>query len=33
MKKHGKKRIKKENAETETQELPNGDLYPAGIVE
>ena len=28
-----RKEVRKENAETETTSLPNGDLYPAGIIE
>ena len=28
-----RKEVRKENAEAETPSLPNGDLYPAGIVE
>lgn len=28
-----RKEVTKENAESETPELPNGDLYPAGIIE
>lgn len=27
-----RKEVRKENAESETPSLPNGDLYPAGIV-
>ena len=28
-----RKEVTKENAESETPNLPNGDLYPAGIIE
>ena len=28
-----RKEVTKENAEAETPSLPNGDLYPAGIIE
>ena len=28
-----RKEVRKENAEAETPSLPNGDLYPAGIIE